>query len=90
MSHHDDHEHDHPTDRKYVIIALILGALTAIEILMFAFEDDLPRGGVKIGLIALMGVKFWIVGAYFMHLKFDNRLFSVMQPASSCPSSISA
>jgi cytochrome c oxidase subunit 4 len=70
---HDD-AHDHPSDRKYVMIALILGALTAVEILMFVFEDNLPRGLVKIGLIALMGVKFWIVGAYFMHLKFDNSI----------------
>lgn len=68
---HDD-DHEHPSDQKYVIIALILGVLTAIEILMFVFEDDLPRNGVKLGLIAFMVVKFWIVGAYFMHLKFDN------------------
>lgn len=67
---HDDHEH--PTDRKYVTIALILGALTAVEILLFVLEEDLPRGLVKVGLILLMIVKFWIVGAYFMHLKFDN------------------
>ncbi len=68
----EEHEHDHPSDRQYVIIALILAALTAIEILMFVLEDDLPRSLVKLGLIGLMIVKFWIVGAYFMHLKFDN------------------
>jgi len=67
-----DADHDHPTDRKYVTIALILGALTAVEIVLFVLEDDLPRASVKLGLIGLMIVKFWIVGAYFMHLKFDN------------------
>ena len=72
----ESHEHDHPTDRKYVIIALILGALTAIEIGMFVLEDDLPRGLVKLGLIGLMIVKFWIVGAYFMHLKFDDSILT--------------
>jgi len=72
-AHVDVHDaHDHPSDRTYVKIALILAAFTAIEILMFVFEDNLPRDGVKIGLIVLMVVKFWIVGAYFMHLKFDN------------------
>ena len=72
-THVDVHdEHDHPSDSQYVIIALILAALTAIEILMFVFEEDLPRSGVKLGLIFLMVVKFWIVGAYFMHLKFDK------------------
>lgn len=67
-----DADHDHPTDRKYVTIALILGALTAVEIVLFVLEDDLPRASVKLGLIGLMIVKFWFVGAYFMHLKFDN------------------
>lgn len=79
-SHIDAHEHDddhaHPTDQKYVMIALLLGALTAVEILMFVLEDSLPRGLVKLGLIFLMCVKFWIVGAYFMHLKFDNKVLT--------------
>lgn len=68
----DTHEHDHPSDRSYVMIALILAALTAVEIVLFVLEEDLPRGFVKLALIGLMIVKFWIVGAYFMHLKFDN------------------
>jgi cytochrome c oxidase subunit 4 len=75
-NHVDTHEHEHPSDRKYVTIALILGGLTAIEILLFVLEEDLPRGLVKVGLIGLMMVKFWIVGAYFMHLKFDNKVLT--------------
>ncbi len=72
---HDDH-HDHPSDRTYVGIAIILAVLTAVEILMFIFEDDMPRNLVKLGLIALMVVKFWIVGSWFMHLKFDSNVLS--------------
>ncbi len=75
-THEQEHEYEHPSDRKYVTIALILGALTAIEILLFVLEDDLPRSLVKVGLIGLMIVKFWIVGAYFMHLKFDNKVLT--------------
>lgn len=73
---HDDHAHHHPSDRSYVMIALFLGFLTAIEILMFAFEDSLPVSLNKLGLIALMIIKFWIVGAYFMHLKFDHPILT--------------
>ncbi len=73
---HDDEHHDHPSDAKYVQIALILAFLTAVEIAMFIFEEDLPRTLVKVGLLALMAVKFWIVGAYFMHLKFDSNVLS--------------
>ena len=72
----DDHAHEHPTDRKYVTIAIILGVLTTIEILLFVFEDDLGDAIVKIGLLGLMAVKFWIVGAYFMHLKFDDSILT--------------
>jgi len=68
--------HEHPSDRKYVGIAITLGVLTAIEILLFVFEDDLGSGVVKTGLLGLMAVKFWIVGAFFMHLKFDNSILT--------------
>lgn len=74
----DEHEHDHPTDRKYVTIALILGALTAVEIVMFVIEDTLGSTVVKLGLLILMAVKFWIVGSYFMHLKFDSKLLTFL------------
>jgi caa(3)-type oxidase subunit IV len=72
---HDDH-HEHPSDRSYVGIAIILAILTAIEVLMFVIEDSLGATVVKVGLLALMVVKFWIVGSYFMHLKFDNNVLT--------------
>ena len=69
---HDDHAHSHPTDRSYVMIALLLAVLTAVEIILFVVEDDISRSINKIALIGLMVIKFYIVGAYFMHLKFDS------------------
>ena len=69
---HDDHAHSHPSDRSYVIIALVLAVFTAIEIILFVVEDDISRSLNKIALIGLMVIKFYIVGAYFMHLKFDH------------------
>ena len=57
-------------------IAIILAVLTAVEILLFVFEDDLPRSLNKIALLGLMAIKFYIVGAYFMHLKFDNNVLT--------------
>ncbi len=76
---HDEHD-DHPSDRNYVMIAILLAVLTAVEVFMFVIEDQIADtlgvGSVKIGLIVLMIVKFWIVGAYFMHLKFDNKVLT--------------
>ena len=70
----EDHHHDHPSDRSYVNIALILCFLTAVEIALFVFEDDLGTAVVKVGVLSLMAVKFWFVAAFFMHLRFDDSM----------------
>ena len=70
---HDDH--DHPGDRKYVEIAIILAVLTALEVATYFFEEELGDALIPI-LMVLMVVKFFMVAAWFMHLRFDSRLFS--------------
>lgn len=72
----DPHAHEHPSDRSYVMIALVLAVLTAVEIFLFVIEDDIAATINKLALIGLMIIKFYIVGAYFMHLKFDNPLLT--------------
>jgi cytochrome c oxidase subunit IV len=74
--HEATHEpHEHPTDRKYVQIAIILAVLTAAEIATYPAEDVLGSALIPI-LLVLMTIKFWYVAAFFMHLKFDTRMFS--------------
>ncbi|HUF32936.1 MAG TPA: cytochrome C oxidase subunit IV family protein [Acidimicrobiales bacterium] len=68
--------HEHPNDRKYATIALILGAITAVEVLFYYLEDDLGNTIVITGLLLMMAVKFWVVAAFFMHLRFDSNLFT--------------
>jgi cytochrome c oxidase subunit 4 len=71
---HDEHAegHAHPGDKQYVVVALILGLFTAIEVLTY-FVDF---GGAAIPtLLALMAIKFVMVVLYFMHLKFDSPVF---------------
>jgi cytochrome c oxidase subunit 4 len=68
------HRHKEPTDKQYVIIALLLAVLTAIEI---AATEVGPDGALLIvSLLVLMVVKFAFVILFFMHLRFDNKLFS--------------
>ncbi|WP_419842363.1 cytochrome C oxidase subunit IV family protein [Candidatus Poriferisodalis sp.] len=79
---HEGPEHDGPephgqehglSDFGYIKVALLLGVLTAAEVLTY-FVDT---GPVEVpALLILMVVKFEIVVAYFMHLRFDNRLFT--------------
>jgi cytochrome c oxidase subunit IV len=67
--------HEHPTDRKYVQIAVILAVLTAAEIATYPAEEVLGAALIPI-LLVLMVIKFWYVAAFFMHLRFDTRMFS--------------
>jgi len=74
----EDHSHDHPPDWAYIKIALILGVLTAVETFTY-FETVLDWGAFLIpSLLFMMVIKFWLVATWFMHLKFDNSIFSRM------------
>jgi cytochrome c oxidase subunit 4 len=68
----DDHEHG-ATDKQYILIALILATITAAEVA----ASYMDLGAIFIPLLLIMMVaKFFIVVSYFMHLKFDHKLFS--------------
>jgi cytochrome c oxidase subunit 4 len=69
---HGSHAGHHPTPAEYVRIALILGALTALEVSTYYFEFG--RAGIPL-LIILMVVKFIMVASFFMHLRYDTKLF---------------
>lgn len=72
-THAHTEAHRHPTDRSYVIIAAILAAITAAEVTVS--YTDIGSAFVPT-LVVMMTAKFTIVGAYFMHLKFDSFLFT--------------
>ncbi len=71
MEHAEPH---HPSPARYVGIALVLAVVTAIEVGLFYVE--LAKGLMITLLIALSVVKFALVAMFFMHLKFDHRLFT--------------
>ena len=69
---HDAAEHGMST-RGYINIALILAGITALEVSTYYVDFGplfLPS------LLIMMVVKFVMVVSYFMHLKFDNKIFS--------------
>ena len=72
-----DHEseHHHPTDSRYIVIALILAGITALEVA----ASYIDLGPIFLpALLGMMAVKFLIVARVFMHLQFDNKVFSWM------------
>lgn len=66
-------EHVHPSDWKYVQIAIILALLTAAEVT--TYYVDLGPSEIPL-LLTLMAIKFTLVVMWFMHLKFDSPLFT--------------
>jgi len=57
----------------YVRIAAILAAITALEVATYYVDFGalfLPS------LLLMMAVKFYIVVSFFMHLRYENKLFS--------------
>jgi cytochrome c oxidase subunit 4 len=76
--HDNGHDTGHghgPSDRSYVVIALILSVMTAAEVTL-SYIDVGPL--FLPALLILMAAKFWTVVSYFMHLKFDNKIFTAM------------
>lgn len=67
-----DHQHG-ATDKQYIVVALILAVITAAEV-SISYIDIGPL--FLPALLIMMAAKFVTVVSYFMHLKFDHRVFT--------------
>jgi cytochrome c oxidase subunit 4 len=67
-------EQPHPSASVYLKVAGILGVLTAIEV--WVYYLDFLRPLLAPILLFLSALKFGFVAAFYMHLKFDNKLFT--------------
>jgi cytochrome c oxidase subunit 4 len=66
----------HPTPGTYFKVALILSAITAIEVGVF-YITALGKGIIPV-LAVLSIAKFGLVAMFYMHLKFDHKLFTTL------------
>lgn len=76
VDENDDHGHG-LTDLGYVKVFALLVVITAIEVALSYSVDNLGDFFLPL-LLILMAIKFVTVVSYFMHLKFDHKLFSAM------------
>jgi cytochrome c oxidase subunit 4 len=67
-------EHAHPGPRTYILIALILSVITAVEVAVYYIPALLDY--IFPILIGLSVIKFVMVVGWFMHLKFDHVSFT--------------
>ena len=65
-------EHAHPSEWEYIKVALFLAVVTGAEVGLYYIDigDFLVPA-----LLALAIVKFVMVVLWFMHLRFDSRIF---------------
>jgi caa(3)-type oxidase subunit IV len=65
----------HSSPFQYVMIAVVLCVLTAVEVGLYYIEDDLPTALYVGMLLALALAKFIMVASLYMHLAKDKPLF---------------
>jgi cytochrome c oxidase subunit IV len=70
-----DHSHAHPSERKYIQIAIILTVITLVEVVIYYIDWMHDTGALVPVLFILSIAKFATVVGYYMHLKFDDRRF---------------
>ena len=66
-------DHAHPDELAYIKVALVLAVVTAIEVAIY-YVPALEGALVPI-LLLLSLIKFVLVVLWFMHLRFDSRIF---------------
>ncbi len=69
--------HEHPTWKQYKWVALILTLITVVEVWIYytPFKDSPLFVPV---LLIMSAVKFAIVVLFYMHLKYDHKLFKAL------------
>ncbi|MBK6486674.1 MAG: cytochrome C oxidase subunit IV family protein [Gemmatimonadetes bacterium] len=76
MSQDNAHaEHYHPTWKEYKWVALILFLITVVEVWVYYIPELVASKAFVPGLLIMSAVKFAIVVMYYMHLKYDHKLF---------------
>jgi cytochrome c oxidase subunit 4 len=64
----------HPSPKEYIRIAIVLFTITVMEVSTYYLKP--PRSILVPVLFTFTVIKFALVVLWFMHLKFDSRVYS--------------
>ena len=70
--------HEHPTWREYKWVALILTLITVIEVWAYYIPAFVASSLFVPALLIMSAAKFAIVVLFYMHLKYDHKLFKAL------------
>ena len=71
-------EHEHPTWSTYWKVALILTLITAVEVWVYYIPSFVASRAFVPSLLIMSAVKFFIVVMFYMHLRYDHKLFRAL------------
>jgi cytochrome c oxidase subunit 4 len=69
-----DEHGNHPTPRQYVLIAVVLVVITSVEIAT-SYLNTGHTNLVIVALFLMAAIKFFLVAAWYMHMKTDQPFF---------------
>jgi cytochrome c oxidase subunit 4 len=72
------HAHAHPTWSTYKWVALILIVITVIEVWVYYIPQFVASRLFVPSLLIMSAAKFAIVVMFYMHLKYDHKLFRAL------------
>lgn len=70
--------HAHPSGNTYLKVFVILTVITIIEVWAYYIPALVASPMFNPSLIAMSAAKFAIVVLFYMHLKFDNKIFKAL------------
>ena len=71
-------EHEHPTWSVYWKVATILTLITVVEVWIYYVPAIVASRAFVPMLLIMSAVKFFIVVAFYMHLRYDHKLFKAI------------
>jgi cytochrome c oxidase subunit 4 len=71
--HVESHGGGHATVKTYLLVALVLAIITAIEVATL-YIPGIPNVLLVVSLLIMSAIKFVLVVGFFMHLRYDHNI----------------
>ena len=74
----DAHAHHHPTAGTYIKVGIILTLITVVEVWAYYIPSFVASRLFVPALLIMSAVKFATVVMFYMHLRYDHKLFRAL------------
>ena len=71
-------DHEHPTWETYWKVAVVLTLMTVVEVWIYYIPAFVASRAFVPTLLIMSAIKFAIVVMFYMHLRYDHKLFKAL------------